>query len=92
MRKRNQGLAAASIDIGYAVKLPLSQALDAALGVPESHPCSLVQALNLWYELRRPSCVLMDNLLAAWLTCIGMAEPMTGEVIEIDFSRRRRAA
>ena len=56
------GAAAQLIDFGYAVKLPLCNAVDDAFGLGRSGTCSLTGFLEVCYELRRPYFEMVDML------------------------------
>jgi hypothetical protein len=62
MKTQALGPAAQLIDFGYAVKLPLSQAVDATFGISTSAPWSLTGFLQVCYEMRRPSFEFLDSL------------------------------
>ena len=59
------GLAAQLIDYGFAVKLPLCQEFDKALGIEESDAFSMTRFLRSCYGIRRPGFVMMD-MCAFW--------------------------
>lgn len=54
------GPAARLIDFGYAVKRPLCEAVDGALGLKGLGPWSLTGFLDLCYDVRRPQFVMAD--------------------------------
>mgnify|MGYP001565347823 CR=1 FL=1 len=62
MSKHVPGPAAQLIDFGFAVKQPLCQAVDYALGLQQSAPWSLTGFLDFCYEVRRPGFELLDTL------------------------------
>lgn len=61
------GLATQSIDMGYAVKRPLSEMVDRAFGLSEEDPRSLVNFLNVCYIVRRPGFEFCDAVLATFV-------------------------
>jgi len=59
------GPAAQLIDFGYAVKLPLSEAIDEVYGLEKSSVCSFSGFLHVCYNLRRPYFVMADRAFTA---------------------------
>ena len=56
------GPATMIIDWWFSVKLLICTEWDAYFGLSESHPFSTVRNLKMWYEIRRPWCMILDGM------------------------------
>jgi|GEM_PF-5308547 len=62
---KDPGPAARLIDFGFAVKLPLCEAVDDTFGFEKSSVGSFTGFLKICYELRRPYFMLADGISQA---------------------------